>query len=101
MKAARKSLSLAASQGNVEARYAYGEMLRLGLGGEADYTEAMKQYRAAANANHRQAQYRMGIMREQGWGAPAIDCMLMHGIYWPQRMAILMQLPPAVNLKKA
>ena len=70
LKAARKSLSLAASQGNVEARYAYGEMLRLGLGGEADYTEAMKQYRAAANANHRQAQYRMGIMREQGWGAP-------------------------------
>lgn len=68
--AARKSLSLAAAQGNVEARYAYGEMLRLGLGGEANYGEALKQYRLAANAHHRAAQYRMGIMREQGWGAP-------------------------------
>lgn len=70
LKAARQSLSLAASQGNIEARYAYGEMLRLGLGGEANYGEALKQYRLAANADHRQAQYRMGTMREQGWGAP-------------------------------
>lgn len=70
LKAARHSLSLAAGQGNVDARYAYGEMLRLGLGGEADYSQALKQYRLAANANHRQAQYRMGTMREQGWGAP-------------------------------
>jgi TPR repeat protein len=70
LKAARQSLSLAAGEGNVDARYAYGEMLRLGLGGEADYSLALKQYRLAANANHRQAQYRMGTMREQGWGAP-------------------------------
>lgn len=70
LKAARQTVSLAAAQGNSEAQYAYGEMLRLGLGGEADYSEALKQYRLAANANHRQAQYRMGTMREQGWGAP-------------------------------
>lgn len=68
--AARQSLASAASQGNVEAHYAYGEMLRLGLGGEADYVQALKQYRLAANANYRQAQYRMGTMRERGWGAP-------------------------------
>lgn len=67
-KATRHSLSLAAGQGNVDARYAYGEMLRLGLGGEADYSQALKQYRLAANANHRQTQYRMGTMREQCWG---------------------------------
>ena len=70
LKAARQTVSLAAAQGNSEAQYAYGEVLRLGLGGEADYSEALKQYRLAANANHRQAQYRMGTMREKGWGAP-------------------------------
>lgn len=32
--------------------------------------QALKQYRLAANAQHRIAQYRMGIMREQGLGAP-------------------------------
>lgn len=68
--AARQNVALAAAQGNTDARYAYGEMLRLGLGGAADYPLALKQYRLAANANHRQAQYRMGTMRERGWGAP-------------------------------
>lgn len=70
LKAARQSLSLAAGEGNVDARYAYGEMLRLGLGGKEDYAQALKQYRLAANARHRLAQYRMGMMREQGLGAP-------------------------------
>lgn len=70
--AARQRFSQAAAQGNgnVDAYYAYGEMLRLGLGGKEDYTQALKQYRLAANAHHRAAQYRMGIMREQGLGAP-------------------------------
>ena len=45
-------------------------MLRLGVGGKDDYPQALKQYRLAANARHRLAQYRMGIMREQGLGAP-------------------------------
>lgn len=67
---ARQSFAQAAQQGNVDARYAYAEMLRLGLGGKEDYSQALQQYRLAANANHRNAQYRMGIMREQGWGAP-------------------------------
>ncbi|WP_421169132.1 tetratricopeptide repeat protein [Aeromonas dhakensis] len=67
---ARHYFALAAAQGNVDARYAYGEMLRLGLGGKEDYPQALKQYRLAANARHRLAQYRMGIMREQGLGAP-------------------------------
>lgn len=67
---ARHYFALAAAQGNVDARYAYGEMLRLGLGGKEDYPQALKQYRLAANAQHRLAQYRMGIMREQGLGAP-------------------------------
>ncbi|MDM5130882.1 sel1 repeat family protein [Aeromonas piscicola] len=68
--AARQHFSQAAAQGNVDARYAYGEMLRLGLGGKEDYAQALKQYRLAANAHHRSAQYRMGMMREQGLGAP-------------------------------
>ncbi|POG24830.1 hypothetical protein C2855_00825 [Aeromonas bestiarum] len=68
--AARQHFSQAAAQGNVDARYAYGEMLRLGLGGKEDYSQALKQYRLAANAHHRSAQYRMGMMREQGLGAP-------------------------------
>lgn len=67
---ARQNFALAAAQGDVDARYAYGEMLRLGLGGKEDYVQALKQYRLAANAQHRIAQYRMGIMREQGLGAP-------------------------------
>ncbi|WOX54748.1 tetratricopeptide repeat protein [Aeromonas sp. CD] len=67
---ARQYFALAAAQGNVDARYAYGEMLRLGLGGKEDYPQALKQYRLAANAQHRTAQYRMGMMREQGLGAP-------------------------------
>ncbi|WP_368231431.1 tetratricopeptide repeat protein [Aeromonas sp. s3] len=67
---ARQYFALAAAQGNVDAHYAYGEMLRLGLGGKEDYPQALKEYRQAANAQHRSAQYRMGMMREQGLGAP-------------------------------
>lgn len=67
---ARHYFALAAGQGNVDAHYAYGEMLRLGLGGKEDYPQALKEYRLAANAQHRSAQYRMGMMREQGLGAP-------------------------------
>ena len=58
----------AAAQGNVDAHYAYGEML--GLGGKEDYAQALKHSRLAANAHHRSAQYRMGVMREQGLGVP-------------------------------
>lgn len=67
---AREGFALASKQGELDAQYAYGEMLRLGQGGKEDYGLALKQYRLAANAGHREAQYRMGMMRDQGLGAP-------------------------------
>ncbi|MFM4754393.1 tetratricopeptide repeat protein [Aeromonas caviae] len=45
-------------------------MLRLGQGGKEDYALALKQYRLAAQQGDRQAQYRMGTLREEGLGAP-------------------------------
>uniref|UniRef100_UPI0026ECB358 tetratricopeptide repeat protein n=1 Tax=Lonsdalea britannica TaxID=1082704 RepID=UPI0026ECB358 len=67
---ARAEFAKAAAQGDVQAQLAYGEMLRLGLGGKEDYTEAVKQYRQASAANNRMAQYRMGTMRQEGLGVP-------------------------------
>ncbi|MEH2922779.1 tetratricopeptide repeat protein [Samsonia erythrinae] len=66
---AREEYAKAASAGDTESRFAYGEMLRLGLGGKEDYVEAIKQYRLAANDGNRMAQYRMGVMRQDGLGA--------------------------------
>jgi TPR repeat protein len=67
---ARASYAKAAGQGHIQAQYAYGEMLRQGLGGKEDYVQALKQYRLAAQQGDRMAQYRMGTMREEGLGAP-------------------------------
>lgn len=67
---ARTSYAKAAGQGHTQAQYAYGEMLRQGLGGKEDYVLALKQYRLAAQQGDRMAQYRMGTMREEGLGAP-------------------------------
>lgn len=67
---ARASYGKAAQQGHTRAQYAYGEMLRLGQGGQEDYALALKQYRLAAMKNNRMAQYRMGALREEGLGAP-------------------------------
>ncbi|MGL5090553.1 MAG: tetratricopeptide repeat protein [Aeromonas sobria] len=67
---ARASYTKAAEQGHTQAQYAYGEMLRQGLGGKEDYALALKQYRLAAQQGDRMAQYRMGTMREEGLGAP-------------------------------
>jgi TPR repeat protein len=67
---ARASYAKAAGQGHTLAQYAYGEMLRQGLGGKEDYALALKQYRLAAQQGDRMAQYRMGTMREEGLGAP-------------------------------
>ncbi|WP_456237250.1 tetratricopeptide repeat protein [Lonsdalea populi] len=67
---ARIEFGKAAAQGDTQAQLAYGEMLRLGLGGEADYVEAVKQYRLASYADNRMAQYRMGTMRQEGLGVP-------------------------------
>ncbi|AIR68629.1 tetratricopeptide repeat protein [Dickeya fangzhongdai] len=66
---AREVFAKAAATGDTESRLAYGEMLRLGQGGKADYVEAMKQYRFAAHDGNRMAQYRMGMMRQDGLGA--------------------------------
>lgn len=70
LEGARREYARAAAQHEVDARYAYGEMLRLGQGGKADYGAAFKEYRLAANQGHQPSQYRMGMMREQGLGAP-------------------------------
>ncbi|MGY4028072.1 SEL1-like repeat protein [Aeromonas rivuli] len=70
LEAARREYARAAAQNEADARYAYGEMQRLGQGGKADYSAALKEYRLAANQGHQQSQYRMGMMREQGLGAP-------------------------------
>lgn len=67
---AREGFALASKWGELDAQYAYGEMLRLGQGGKEDYGQALKQYRLAASVGHREAQYRMGMMRDQGLGAP-------------------------------
>jgi uncharacterized protein len=70
LEGARREYARAAAQHELDARYAYGEMLRLGQGGKADYGAAFKEYRLAANQGHQPSQYRMGMMREQGLGAP-------------------------------
>lgn len=67
---AREWFAKAAAQGDVEGRLEYGEMLRIGQGGEHDYHGAYQQYRYAAQQGNRMAQYRMGMMREKGLGAP-------------------------------
>ncbi|PJG59335.1 tetratricopeptide repeat protein [Aeromonas cavernicola] len=67
---ARVNYGKAAAQGHRQAQYAYGEMLRLGLGGKEDYALALQQYQLAAHRGDRMAQYRMGTLREGGLGAP-------------------------------
>ncbi|PWC19324.1 hypothetical protein DDT52_12085 [Brenneria roseae subsp. roseae] len=66
---ARDEYAKAAAAGDIDSRLAYGEMLRWGQGGKEDYAEALKQYRLAAHGGNRMAQYRMGIMRQDGLGA--------------------------------
>ncbi|MEH0833027.1 tetratricopeptide repeat protein [Pectobacterium cacticida] len=66
---AREEYAKAAAAGDSESQLVYGEMLRLGQGGKADYVAAMKQYRQAAHDGNRMAQYRMGMMRQDGLGA--------------------------------
>lgn len=69
-KEARDIWAALAAKGDPQARLAYGEMLRLGQGGKEDFAAAFKQYRLAANAGNRMAQYRMGLLRQEGLGAP-------------------------------
>lgn len=67
---ARSAWQLLAARGDAEGRYHYGEMLRLGLGGTHDYTQAFTQYRLSAMAGNRMAQYRAGMMSQDGLGVP-------------------------------
>lgn len=67
---ARAAWQQLAARGDAEGRYHYGEMLRLGLGGEHDYTQAFTQYRLSAMAGNRMAQYRAGMMSQDGLGLP-------------------------------
>lgn len=65
---AREEYAKAAMAGDTTARVAYADMLRLGQGGKADYAAAAKQYWLAAQTGNRMAQYRMGMMRQDGMG---------------------------------
>ncbi|WP_163306156.1 tetratricopeptide repeat protein, partial [Enterobacter ludwigii] len=67
---ARSAWQQLAARGDAEGRYHYGEMLRLGLGGPHDYTQAFTQYRLSAMAGNRMAQYRAGMMSQDGLGVP-------------------------------
>lgn len=67
---ARSAWQQLAARGDVEGRYHYGEMLRLGTGGPHDYTQAFTQYRLSAMAGNRMAQYRAGMMSQDGLGLP-------------------------------
>ena len=92
---ARASYAKAAGQGHTQAQYAYGEMLRQGLGGKEDYVLALKQYRLAAQQGDRMAQYRMGTMREEGLGAPRNR---VHAYAWLS-MAATEGMPEAVQAR--
>ncbi|WP_407439708.1 tetratricopeptide repeat protein [Lelliottia sp.] len=67
---ARSAWQQLAARGDAEGRYHYGDMLRLGLGGQHDYTQAFTQYRLSAMAGNRMAQYRAGMMSQDGLGLP-------------------------------
>ncbi|HHQ4530457.1 TPA: tetratricopeptide repeat protein, partial [Aeromonas hydrophila] len=82
---ARASYAKAAQQGHILAQYTCAEMLRLGQGGKEDYALALKQYRLAAQQGDRQAQYRMGTLREEGLVAPRIP---MLGCPWRQQRGV-------------
>lgn len=58
-----------ANKGDPQNRYAYAEMLRLGQGGKEEFSQAFRQYRLAAMQGYTPAQYRMGMMRQEGFGA--------------------------------
>lgn len=67
---ARSAWQQLAARGDAEGRYHYGDMLRLGLGGQHDYMQAFTQYRLSAMAGNRMAQYRAGMMSQDGLGLP-------------------------------
>lgn len=67
---AQEIWAIMADKGDPTARVQYAEMLRLGQGSKPNLPLAFKQYRFAANLGHRMAQYRLGLMRQDGLGVP-------------------------------
>lgn len=67
---ARKAWATLAAKGDPLSQVRYAEMLRLGQGGKTDLLQAFKQYRFAANVGNHVAQYRLGLMRQDGLGVP-------------------------------
>ncbi|MCV9878095.1 tetratricopeptide repeat protein [Brenneria izbisi] len=92
---AREAFAKAALAGDTDSRLAYGEMLRWGQGGKADYGEALKQYQLAAHKGNRMAQYRMGIMRQEGLGASRNR---IHAYAW-YSMAATEGMPEAIHAR--
>ena len=65
-----KKLTDAANEGNAEAQYAVGILLRV----RPDYyTQAVKMLRLAANQGHAGAQFNLGDMYNNGLGVPEDD----------------------------
>ncbi|MFC3395164.1 tetratricopeptide repeat protein [Brenneria rubrifaciens] len=92
---ARKAFAQAASAGDTQSRLVYGEMLRWGQGGKADYAEAVRQYQLAAHDGNRMAQYRMGIMRQDGLGTSRNR---IHAYAW-YSMAATEGMPEAIHAR--
>ena len=67
---AAKWFRRAADQGNADAQYYLGQMLRTGQGIPHGYSEAARWYRRAAEQGHVIAQYILGLMYRLGQGVP-------------------------------
>jgi uncharacterized protein len=64
-------LELAASHGNIDAQFEYGNALREGFGVLQDYERAAKWLQMAAERGNADAQYALGQMYRAGMGVPA------------------------------
>jgi hypothetical protein len=75
---------LAANKGNAAAAYKLGEMYEHGVGIGKDYGEALKWYRAAADAGDKYGQFRLGWFCQQGLG---IQRDMQQARLWYERSA--------------
>ena len=69
-----QSLPLA-EQGDANAQYTLGYIYEKGQGTEQDFSEAIRWYRKAADANHLPAQAHLGMLYASGKGAPQNDVL--------------------------
>ncbi|MBO6846754.1 MAG: sel1 repeat family protein [Maricaulis sp.] len=70
---AREWAERAAQQGFAEAMFQFGQLLDLGIGGEADLVSARSWYERAAQERHPEAALQAGIMWAEGIGGPRDD----------------------------